>query len=103
LMLGYNILSSVIRLWWLTPKRECLRRVVRCKKGGPCKTPVVWDGHLQRPFSGRCRTHYGRFTSPKVEEGRWRIERPNRALRRCRRPGTERGKSKSVTQHGDKS
>ena len=102
-MLGYNVLSGVLRLWWSTPKREHLRRVVRRTKGGPCKVTVVWDGHLQRSFSGRYRTHYGRFTSPKVEEGLWRIERSNRALGRCSRPGTERGKSKSVTQHGDKS
>ncbi len=88
-------------MWWSRPKRERPRCGARCRDGGSCKAPPVWDKRLDRPVNGRCRMHGGLSTGPKTEEGRRRIAESNCTRSANVPPGEKRGKCEGVTQQGD--
>jgi hypothetical protein len=68
-----------------TPKRLRPRCGARCRNGGRCKAPVVWDQDYNSQRNGRCRIHGGLSTGPRTPEGRRRIGMANRQRAQARR------------------
>ena len=98
-MVGYDIRSGEIRLWWSRTKRERPRCGAKCRDGGRCQAPPVWYRRRDKPVNGRCRMHGGLSTGPKTEEGRQRIAESNRS--RSTRLRGKRGIGGGVTQRGN--